>query len=306
MKINAVYKISDQPLIYASTGPKAWSQLPAVEKREGYMLCHPMWQFSWTSLRLYARLRKMLKQKNIHLILLHNSAAEYRFAKRFGFHSYFINQNIHACEHDFVVQPEPKKYDAVYIAAAKPYKRIHLAADIERLYVVTYFWPDVRDENGHWDLHQFEPRVAHADFNRDRIDAQQISRIINASHCGLALSKKEGAMWATMEYLLSGLPIVSTPSVGGRDFFFDPEYVKVVPPDPPTIRQGVETLMRMELDPNEIRVRTLEKMQSVRKRYFELCHDLHNQSSLSSQKLDYEWFWNHIWGGTGISKLRIL
>jgi len=40
------------------------------------------------------------------------------------------------------------------------------------------------------------------------------------SKVGLCLSKKEGAMFASIEYLLCGLPIVSTRSVGGRDEFF--------------------------------------------------------------------------------------
>ena len=43
------------------------------------------------------------------------------------------------------------------------------------------------------------------------------------SQVGLCLSKSEGAMFASIEYLLCGLPIVSTKSVGGRDIFFTDE-----------------------------------------------------------------------------------
>ena len=42
----------------------------------------------------------------------------------------------------------------------------------------------------------------------------------NLSKVGLCLSKAEGAMYSSMEYLLCGLPIVSTKSIGGRDEFF--------------------------------------------------------------------------------------
>ena len=42
-------------------------------------------------------------------------------------------------------------------------------------------------------------------------------RHLNRARVGLCLSAREGAMFASMEYLLSGLPIVTTPSMGGRD-----------------------------------------------------------------------------------------
>jgi glycosyltransferase involved in cell wall biosynthesis len=39
---------------------------------------------------------------------------------------------------------------------------------------------------------------------------------------GLCLSTVEGSNYASMEYMLAGLPIVSTPSIGGREVYFDP------------------------------------------------------------------------------------
>lgn len=302
MKINAVYKISETPLIYASTGPKYWDKIPYAENG-GYLLCHPMWQFSWTSLRLYHQMRHLLKQKNIKLILLHNSKEEYRFARLFGFRSKFINQNIHACEHNFTITPQTKTYDAVYIAAAKPYKRIHLAKAIKNLFIVTYFWPLVQDDDGNWDLHAVEPEVKHAEFNRQWFSPEQIKDILNRSYCGLALSKKEGAMWAIMEYLLSGLPVVSTPSKGGRTFFFDDRYTRVVPDNPEAIREAVEALKNASLDPKWIREETLKKMEVTRRDYYELCQSLVGSKG---ELGDYDTFYGHVWGGEGIHKLRII
>ena len=42
----------------------------------------------------------------------------------------------------------------------------------------------------------------------------------NMSKIGLCLSKNEGAMYSSIEYLLCGLPVVSTKNTGGRDEFF--------------------------------------------------------------------------------------
>jgi hypothetical protein len=33
-----------------------------------------------------------------------------------------------------------------------------------------------------------------------------------------------------MEYLMSGLPVVSTLSLGGRDYFFDDDFVRIAGP----------------------------------------------------------------------------
>ena len=42
----------------------------------------------------------------------------------------------------------------------------------------------------------------------------------------------EGANYASVEYLLAGLSIVSTPSIsGGREVYFDPEFCIVCDPD---------------------------------------------------------------------------
>lgn len=303
MKINAVYKISDSPLIYASTGASNWPKIPTVEGEPGYLLCHPMWFFSWTSLKLFWGLRRMLKKKNIVLILLHNSPEEFSFAKRFGFRSFLLNQNIHTRENSFSVNPTSKIYDAVYIAAAKKYKRIHLAEKIKKLYIVTYFWP-VEDENNIvYDLPGFEPRVSHADYNKTYVSAQVIKDVLNASHCGLALSKKEGAMWATMEYMLTGLPIVSTKSIGGRDFFFDDRYVKIVSDNPDAIKKAVDEFKEEKLDPEWIRAEVLKKVNLYRKDYYEICKSLPTKNNSFPS---YEDFYEHTWGGEGIAKLKIL
>ena len=81
------------------------------------------------------------------------------------------------------------------------------------------------------------------------IPPQEISDYLCRARVGLALSAEEGPMAACVEYLLSGLPVVSTPSLGGRDVFFDERFVKVVEPDPHAVSEGVEALARLQIDP---------------------------------------------------------
>ena len=48
----------------------------------------------------------------------------------------------------------------------------------------------------------------------------------------------------SVEYMLAGLPVVSTPSVGGREIYFDHEYCTICDPDPAAVRDAVEALRR--------------------------------------------------------------
>ena len=180
-----------------------------------------------------------------------------------------------------------KKYDAVYVAAAHPYKRIHLAKKIKKLFVVTYFWPDVRDEKGLWDLHAFEPQVSHCEFNRDRIPPDEVNRILNQSHTTLALSKKEGAMFASMEYMLAGRPVVSTPSLGGRDLFFDDRYVAITPDTPEGVASGVEQLKNKSLDPAFIRKETMKKVDASRRSFYDLVASLARRHGGTVEEWDF-------------------
>jgi glycosyltransferase involved in cell wall biosynthesis len=301
MKINHIYKISDFPLIYLSTGASNWHLLENSSNIQAYLLAHPMWNFSWTSIFLYWKYKLLLDRKGIKLILLNNSHKENIFSKIFGFNSFFINQNIHACENNFkVLNNQDKKYDAVYIAAAKPYKRLYLAEQIKSLYIITYFWPDVRDNNGNWNLHNFEPRIKHANSNKQRINAEEINMILNQSSCGLALSKKEGAMWAIMEYLYSGLPIVTTKSIGGRDLFFDNRYVKIAKDNSTAIEKAVFEIKSMNIDPVFIRNETLKKVKEHRKIFYNLIFDLYKKHNCKIEKFDG--FHEKLWGGDGVYK----
>ena len=54
------------------------------------------------------------------------------------------------------------------------------------------------------------------------LNTEEVRRILVQSRCGLALSAQEGAMYASGEYLLAGLPVVTTRSRGGRDAFTIP------------------------------------------------------------------------------------
>ncbi|MEJ1934663.1 glycosyltransferase, partial [Nostoc sp. NIES-2111] len=152
---------------------------------------------------------------------------------------------------------QPKIYDAIYTAQLNSSKRLWLAKNIEKLMVVSY--------GG--DLHSYCPELKHADFNKEFLPRQELAKKYNQAYAGLILSAVEGANLASSEYLLCGIPVVSTPSKGGRDEFFTPENSIIVPPDAEKVAEAVQTFKQLAPNPQDIREQTLKKMNDWRLAY---------------------------------------
>lgn len=206
---------------------------------------------------------------NIHLTVMAATAADDRMFRDAGFDSFWCNHNCLVDEHVF--RPDPataKRFDAVYVGRLAPMKRHELAFDVPRVAVVS----------GSHDVEGDYPRAVIGGYrdlawcNYDPgsglslIPEEETARIIAASRCGLALSALEGAMFASAEYLLCGLPVVTTPSVGGRDVFFHPDHVATVDPDPHAVAQAVDRFVSDPPDPIAIRTRTLAAFRPHRMR----------------------------------------
>ena len=71
-------------------------------------------------------------------------------------------------------------------------------------------------------------------------------------------------MFASAEYLLSGIPIVSTYSVGGRDAYFDPRFWFVCEPTPASVADAVEKARAAAIAPSEIRASAIAYTMSMR------------------------------------------
>jgi hypothetical protein len=103
---------------------------------------------------------------------------------------------------------------------------------------------------------------------------QEVNQALNRAATGLVLSAEEGASYAAMEYMLAGLPVVSTPSLGGRDIYFDPDYCAVVDPDPRSVRDAVTALRDRNIPRTHIRDRTLRRIEPSRRRFLALVDDI--------------------------------
>lgn len=161
-----------------------------------------------------------------------------------------------------------KHHDAIYDARLSPFKRHHLAEEVQGLALLTAPSNDPEDAPYAADIRR---RLAHAHWCNPPFDAEyrsfgpeEVNREINGARVGLCLSATEGGMYASMQYLMAGLPVVSTPSVGGRDLFYHPDYALIVESTPTAVADGVRRMAKCAISPLEIRERTLEKVRQHR------------------------------------------
>ena len=209
------------------------------------------------------------------MIFLANSEAEQRMMTARGLGSAWVSHNAFASPGLFRPLPErPKRFDAVYDARICPFKRHGLAVAIGSLALVTARVEKHHDEAYVRSMREVLPR-AHwcndplaPDYRS--LAGTEINEAINEARVGLCLSAVEGAMFASIQYLLAGLPIVSTASRGGRDAFFDPDYVRIVADDPAAVAEGVREMASCPVPPGEIRRRTLERIAPHEDRLFDL------------------------------------
>lgn len=236
---------------------------------------HPPWHIDIRyAIKICLAIRK-LKRRNIDVVVCCNQLSESRLMQFFGISAYHLNQNMHLPEQLYrpINSCSAPVYDAIYVAQARKFKRLSLARGVERLYVLTYRC-DFKDSEGKNDLHSFEPHLSHCEYNKEFIyDKDDVCSLYAHSACGLALSKKEGAMWASMEYLMAGLPVVTTKNIGGRDHYLNDDYTKWVVPTANGVREGVKFFVQNPLDRDAIREQVLHKVRHDRYSFLEVLND---------------------------------
>jgi glycosyltransferase involved in cell wall biosynthesis len=219
----------------------------------------------------------------VSVIYLCNDAEEQRQLTAAGLDAVFCNQNAFLDDRLFRVMPEvARTHDAIYIAQLISYKRHALARQVESLIVKTYRSGWCRDSAY---IDDARAALAHAEWVEAGSDAD-VSALVNRCRVGLCLSAAEGGMYASTEYLLCGLPVVTTPSVGGRDVFFHDDYVVTVEPDARAVRDGVAALIARRLDPEAIRRRTLQALAVHRATFVDLINRI---LTGAGRRADFAW-----------------
>lgn len=259
------YILSKSPLILISF----WYDFYKNQQRLGQKLPkdEPVWFFfsigNYKSEELARGVKKQIDEvsaiyPNYHFWFMNNSAEEDENFKKAGLNSIFANHNTFLDESRLRVMHKKKKYDAIYLARFTPVKRHYLAKDIKKLFLIGSYKPS--EEDYYRESLQILDHATH----KEKVLGLFVTNYMNMAHVGLALSDLEGAMYASSEYLLSGIPVVSTPSLGGRDAFYKEPYVKIVEPDPAAVAEAVYEFIKHPPDPYFIRKETIKIMEQQR------------------------------------------
>lgn len=257
----------------------------ALRARPAYFL----YQWNWhladdAKVALVARAEEAHRRRypEHHIIHLCNSLQQYEAFVRHGIEAVFCNHNCFIDESVYrPLADVPKHFDAVHNARLKAYKRHFLAGDIESLAMLYAYSPTIDTAAEVDAIRRSLPQAHwfnHADDGSYRgLADDEVCRRLNECRVGLCLSAVEGAMYASMEYLLCGLPVVSTPSLGGRDVFFDDENSLIVEPTPAAVRAGVEQMLARNPAPEAVRAGALPRIQEHRRVFVETVQAIYDQ-----------------------------
>ncbi len=280
--------VSHEPLVIISYGAPLGAPIqlgPYLADRKAYFLMGNWWSFGDERLlaqtrQLHALMTDMYPLH--HYVFLVNDAKEGRLLDGCGLPHYVCHHNAFLDERLF--RPLPgvaKTMDAVYTARLSLFKRHALARRIPSWGLVYYYMPGAREPQDDYlrELRRAMPgmRPVNEDPRTGRyrlLSAPEVNKAYNAARVGLCLSENEGGNYATTEYLLSGLPVVSTPSQGGRDVFLDPEVSRIVPPTATAVATAVAELAARRIPPREIRLRTLVRIREMRQDFIRLIEGI--------------------------------
>lgn len=171
-------------------------------------------------------------------------------------------------------EPCEAAFDAVYNARFSGYKRLELAGRTERLCLISRGFGPQHVEALRASLPgAYIPNIGDDSLPRV-LPPEEVAAILLRSGCGLMLSELEGQTRAIMEYLLCGLPVVTTPNYGGRDRFLTPSNSLFAAPDPVSVAKMVKVAQRAGFDRHAIRAEAIRAMAVERHLLAEIINEV--------------------------------
>ena len=271
---NLLHVFSEDPLILIGVSPHIHIYLEALgeisKKKRIHFICVISWTLYEMGDLVLAEYQRMKNEfPNILITYMCNSPEEFSLGREKGIPSFYCSQNAFLNENSYEILPNERRvFSAIYLAAFADYKRHYLAKEVKSLALVGY-----PQKASYRSIFNTLPHAQFINFDAEQryrwIEHSELVTSLNRSRVGLCLSRVEGAMFASAEYLLCGLPIVSTTSLGGREVLFDERYSMVVEDNPTQIAKAVQTLIDKKISPYEVRERTLELMAWHRRQFDE-------------------------------------
>lgn len=205
---------------------------------------------------------------NYEIIILANTIEEHKFyCDNFKNECLFINQNAFTHETAFFIEENvEKKYDLFVNSAFCNYKRLEFTKLINNVVYLGRYpeYYDVKNINLNENVSflNFKDNIVTKENHRWVFD-EEINKISNESLMGGIFSDTEGACFSSSQYLLCGLPVISTKCKGGREVWYNEKNMIYCDDTPESVLKCVENV-KNNLDKN------LYNKYEIRKAHIEL------------------------------------
>lgn len=203
-----------------------------------------------------------LKKNNFHIMF--NDFSDKSMFEKYGFKGELINQNCFLDENLFKIIDSEKVYDAIYTARLVPFKRHYLANKIDNLALIA------------GPTHGPAPiDIPRSEYINDKtLTSEEVMQKLSESRVGIILSEAEGACYSSSEYLLCGLPVVSTISQGGRSVWYNSSNSLICDSKPEDVAEAVKKLANSYVDRLQIRNMHINLANHFRANFINLHQEL--------------------------------
>jgi glycosyltransferase involved in cell wall biosynthesis len=182
-------------------------------------------------------------------------------------HNAFLDESLYPVA---LEEPARRKFDAVCISRMLRLKRHGLAREVPRVLFIGSVVADDDEEAYFQELSAMMPQAEFTHRQKHWLDTTEVAARCAEAAAGLILSPYEGGSYVTTEYMLCGLPVVSTGSVGGRECWLHPRFSRVVPASARAVAEAVAEFKANPVSPHEVRDHALRVMTEQRQRFFQL------------------------------------
>ena len=227
------YSDENYKIIHLEGFDSHWRLLPHITNNTYMFVTNPSYGHKWNYEVCFNALYTQNPQYDgKQVIFLSPDLDSILWSYEYGFHAILCNQNSFIDYSRFYTEKTEKKYDMVMNCRPERWKRPYLAEKVDDLAYI---------KGATYGATLYDYKLLRAKFvNETRLNIQGVVAVYNESCCGGIFSEKEGACYSSSEYLLCGLPVISTTSRGGRDTWYNPENSIIVEANADAVVEAVK------------------------------------------------------------------
>jgi glycosyltransferase involved in cell wall biosynthesis len=289
------YKDDDFQIIHIEGLEHNWNIIPYFKNNIYTFITWPcyfnknLYEFGLNT--LYT-LNKEYNKKNI--VWLSPNLDGILWAYEYGYNAILCNHNSFIDYNKFKITEEKVIYDAVMNCRPELWKRPYLAEKVNNLAYIkgaTY---------GNEELFDYSKLICNY-MNEKIIPIDEVIKIYNQSYCGMIFSESEGACYSSSEYLLCGLPVISTICRGGRDTWYNNKNSIIIDADSNSVKDAVDlcikNIQENIFNREEIRNEHIMMSDHMRNNFIECTQFIFNNHKINIDAKEY-------WGKKYVHKMK--